>query len=73
MKIKAAVLNEFNQPWSIEELELADPKEGDVVLASITDRLDLSLDPPVTESAGHENPVHVPEIGLGSLLFDLFH
>lgn len=32
MKIKAAVLREFNKPLSIEDLELAPPKEKEVLI-----------------------------------------
>ncbi len=32
MKIKAAVCREFNQPYSIEELELAPPRDGQVLV-----------------------------------------
>jgi Zn-dependent alcohol dehydrogenase len=31
VKIKAAVVREINKPYSIEELELAPPKEGEVL------------------------------------------
>ena len=32
MKIKAAVLREYNKPVSIEEIELAPPKEHEVLV-----------------------------------------
>ena len=37
MKTNAAVLWELNKPWSVEEIDLDGPKEGEV------DLLDLSL------------------------------
>ena len=32
MKVRAAVCREYKKPVSIEELELADPKEGEVLV-----------------------------------------
>ena len=32
MKVKAAVLRQFGAPLSIEEVELADPKQGEVMV-----------------------------------------
>ena len=33
MKTKGALLWEFNQPWSIEEIEIGDPQRGEVKIA----------------------------------------
>jgi len=30
MKTKGALLWEFNQPWSVEEIEIGDPKKHEV-------------------------------------------
>lgn len=35
MKIKAAVLREFNSPWSVEDLDLAEPREGEVLIENL--------------------------------------
>ena len=30
MKTKGALIREFNQPWTIEEIEIGDPQPGEV-------------------------------------------
>src|SRR6266542_138876 len=40
-------------------------------LPGIADRLDLALDPAIAEAAGHENPVHVAEVGGRAVPLDL--
>ena len=35
MKIKAAVLRAFNEPLSIEELELAPPRDNEVLIRHV--------------------------------------
>jgi S-(hydroxymethyl)glutathione dehydrogenase/alcohol dehydrogenase len=33
MKTKGALVWDFNQPWSIEEIEIGDPRHGEVKVA----------------------------------------
>ncbi len=73
MKIKAAVLREFNVPWSIEELELADPKAGEVLIRNVATGFchsDLhvqlgEIPVPLPIVLGHEAASVVEKVGPG--------
>src|SRR5256886_1783404 len=49
----------------------ADPEVRDAPLPRVADRLDLALDPPVAEAAGHQDAVDVGEVGLRPLALDV--
>lgn len=73
MLIKAAVQRDFNLPWKIEELELDEPKEGEVLVklvASAVCHTDLhlfkgDLPHPLPCVPGHEGAGIVEKIGPG--------
>ena len=45
MKTKGALIWDFNQPWSVEEIEIGDPRKGEVKVALEVGR-DVPLRPP---------------------------
>jgi S-(hydroxymethyl)glutathione dehydrogenase/alcohol dehydrogenase len=73
LKIKAAVLREFKAPLSIEELELADPKEHEVQIKMLATGLchsdmafwDHSLNTVLPQVLGHEACGVVERVGPG--------
>ncbi len=44
MKTKGALICKFNQPWSIEEIEIGDPRKDEVKIAM--EASDVPLRPP---------------------------
>src|SRR6476659_5208381 len=74
MKVRAAVLEEFGQPLEVQELDLAEPKHGEVLVRLVacgvchTDLFTLSgADPSGYKPAvlGHEGAGVVARIGAG--------
>lgn len=73
MRIKAAVLRELGQPFAIEELELAPPKENEVLVRTVASGIchsDYSvvhgvLRSPLPVVLGHEGAGVVEEVGPG--------
>jgi NDMA-dependent alcohol dehydrogenase len=73
MKAKAAVLWDHNTPWSVEEIELADPKEREVLIKVVASGMCHSDDHAVTGDlavplpviGGHEGAGIVEKIGPG--------
>ncbi len=73
MKTKAAVLWEQGQPWSVEEIELDPPKEGEVRVRLVATGLchsddhartgDMQISTPVI--GGHEGAGVIEEVGPG--------
>src|SRR5439155_26988312 len=49
----------------------AGPGGRDAPRPRVADRLDLALEPPVAEAAGHQDAVDVGEVGLGPLALDV--
>lgn len=76
MKTRAAVLREVNQPWSVEEIELDPPKQGEVLVKMAASGLCHSdehafdghiagLVPGAPMIGGHEGSGVVVEVGAG--------
>lgn len=73
MKTKAAVLTEVNKPWEILELDLRDPKEGEVLIRYVAAGLCHSdehlqtgdLPVPLPYIGGHEGAGIVEAVGPG--------
>ena len=73
MKIKAAVLRAINEPFQIEELELAPPKENEVLVRTVASGIchsDYSvahgiLRAPLPVVLGHEGAGVVEAVGPG--------
>ena len=76
MRTRAAVLREYNQPWSVEEIELDPPKRGEVLVKMAASGLCHSdehaydghiagLVPPPMMIGGHEGSGVVQEVGEG--------
>jgi NDMA-dependent alcohol dehydrogenase len=73
VKTKAAVLWENNSPWSIEEIELDDPKDGEVLVRMVASGMCHSDDHAVTGDlpallpliCGHEGAGVVEAVGPG--------
>jgi S-(hydroxymethyl)glutathione dehydrogenase/alcohol dehydrogenase len=73
MKTKAAILWEQGQPWSVEEIELDPPKEGEVLIKLVATGLchsddhartgDMPIATPVI--GGHEGAGIIEEVGVG--------
>lgn len=73
MKIKAAVLREVNKPLALEELELADPKEHEVLVRNVATGFchsdlhyvvgDIPIDLPMV--LGHETAGVIEKVGPG--------
>ena len=73
MKTKAAILWEVNQPWSVEEIELDPPKQGEVLVKIAASGMchsdehlvtgDLPFELPII--GGHEGAGVVQEVGEG--------
>ncbi|MFJ6263318.1 NDMA-dependent alcohol dehydrogenase [Rhodococcus erythropolis] len=71
MKAKAAILWERNTPWSVEEIELADPKDREVLIKMVASGMchsddhavtgDLEITTPII--GGHEGAGIVEKIG----------
>jgi len=73
MKIKSAVLREFNKPVTIEEIELADPKAGEVLVKIVATGFCHSdvhvflgeIPVPLPMVLGHETSGIVQKVGPG--------
>ncbi|MBE0616836.1 MAG: alcohol dehydrogenase catalytic domain-containing protein, partial [Proteobacteria bacterium] len=73
MKVKAAVLREYNQPMAIEELELADPRANEVLVRYVATGFchsDLhvmlgEIPVPLPMVLGHESAGVVEKVGPG--------
>ncbi len=76
MKTRAAVLREYNQPWSVEEIELDPPKHNEVLVKMVASGMCHSdehamdghiagLVPPPPMIGGHEGAGIVQEVGDG--------
>jgi NDMA-dependent alcohol dehydrogenase len=71
VKTRAAILWELNKPWSVEEIELDPPKEGEVLVEMVASGMchsdehvvtgDLPIELPVI--GGHEGAGIVKEVG----------
>ncbi len=73
MQTKAAILWEVNKPWAVEDIELDDPKEGEVMVKLAASGLchsdehlvtgDLPFELPII--GGHEGAGVVTKVGPG--------
>lgn len=73
MKVQAALLSGLNEPWSVEEVELDGPSEGEVLvrvhsvgLCRTSDHLSTGIVPfPYPVVGGHEGAGVIEEVGEG--------
>ena len=75
MKTKGALAWDFNQPWSVEEIEIGDPRKGEIKVALEVGRHCVTLDHHIVTGdipvlgfpvlGGHEGAGIVVEVGEG--------
>ena len=79
MKTRAAILREVGQDWSVEEIELDDPKEGEILVKTTAAGMchsdehahDGTMPVPLPIIGGHEGAGEVIALGPGVSQFEV--